>query len=134
MQKIKFIFKLLLAIATLFFTYIYISSIYVLPWEKQEAIEATIEMGGLDELPQGIKNLSIKKRGSIFTRQYIIEFELDNAKEIDNWIKRSKRLKDNIPKIKGNTKTFEIYPGENDSYGGEVEINDNKIRIDMSWS
>lgn len=106
----------------------------MLPWKKKEAIQATLEMGGLNELPNGIKNLQIDKRGSTFTRQFIIEFELDDSKKIDDWIKKSKRLKDNVPKIKGNIKVYEIYPGENDSYGGKVEIKDKKVRIDMSWS
>ena len=102
--------------------------------EKNGAIQATLEMGGLNELPSGIKNMQIDKRGSIFTRQFIIEFEFEDSNKIDNWIKQSKRLKDNVPKIKDKTKTYEIYPGENDAFGGKVEIQDKKVRIDMSWS
>lgn len=134
MRIIKILIGSIIGIFILFLTYIYISNTYVLPWEKKEVIRATLEMGGLNELPRGIKNLKIDKRGSIFTRQFIIEFEFKDSKKIDNWIKQSKRLKDNIPKIKGNTKTYEIYPGENDAYGGKVEIQDKKVRIDMSWS
>ena len=134
MRIIKILIGLIIGVFILFLTYIYISNAYVLPWEKKEAIQATLEMGGLNELPSGIKNLQIDKRGSIFTRQFIIEFEFEDSKNIDNWIKQSKRLKDNVPKIKDNTKTYEIYPGENDAYGGKVEIKDKKVRIDMSWS
>ena len=82
----KIIFKLLIAVFTLLTVYIYVSNVYVLPWEKEEAIQATLDMGGLNKLPEGIKNLTIEKSGSFFTRQYIIEFELDDVKKIDNWI------------------------------------------------
>ncbi|WP_055435206.1 hypothetical protein [Lacinutrix algicola] len=134
MRIIKILIGLLVGVFILFLAYIYISNAYVLPWEKKEVIQATLEMGGLNELPSGIKNLQIDKRGSIFTRQFIIEFEFEDSKEIDNWIKQSKRLKNNVPKIKDNVKTYEIFPGENDAYGGKVEIQDKKVRIDMSWS
>lgn len=134
MRIIKILIGLFVGVFILFLAYIYISNAYVLPWEKKEAIQATLEMGGLNELPSGIKNLQIDKRGSIFTRQFIIEFEFEDSKEIDNWIKQSKRLKNNVPKIKDNIKTYEIFPGENDAYGGKVEIQDKKVRIDMSWS
>lgn len=128
------IIKTLIGIFILFLTYIYISNAYVFPWEKKEAIQATLEMGGLNKLPHGIKNLQIEKRGSIFTRQFIIEFEFENSTKINDWIKQSKRLKDNVPNIKDNTKTYQIYPGENGAYGGKVEILDKKVRINMSWS
>ena len=134
MRIIKILIGSLIGIFILFLTYVYISNAYVFPWEKNEAIQATLEMGGLHELPNGIKNLQIDKRGSIFTRQYIIEFDFEDSKKIDDWINKSKRLKDNVPKIKNNTKTYEIYPGENDAYGGKVEIQDKKVRIDISWS
>ncbi|MCH2032275.1 MAG: hypothetical protein MK202_02050 [Tenacibaculum sp.] len=134
MKIIKTLILSLIGAFLLFLTYILISNAYVLPWKKKEAIQATLDIGGLNELPSGIKNLQIDKRGSFFTRQFIIEFEFEDSKIIDNWIKHSKRLKNNIPKIKGDIKTYEIYPGENDAYGGKVEIQDKKIRIDMSWS
>ncbi|WP_179007485.1 hypothetical protein [Winogradskyella forsetii] len=134
MRIIKTLIGLLAGVFILFLAFIYISNAYVLPWEKEEAIQATLEMGGLNELPSGIKNLQIDKRGTIFTRQFIIELEFEDSKEIDNWIKQSKRLKNNVPKIKDNIKTYEIFPGENDAYGGKVEIQDKKVRIDMSWS
>jgi len=134
MRIIKIVIGLLFGVFTLLLIYVYISNAYVLPWEKEEAIQTTLEMGGLDELPSEIKNLKIDKRGSIFTRQFIIEFELNDSMKMKNWIKQSKRLKDNIPKTNDNSRIYEIYPGENNSYGGDVEIQDKKVRINMSWS
>ena len=103
----------------------YFSNI-VFPWQREESIKATIEMGGLSQLPKNIENVEIDKRGSMFTRQFIIEFD-SNAIEIQKWIQNSKRLKNNIPKIKGQTKVYEIYPGEDGAMGGKVEINNNKV-------
>ncbi|PPK97085.1 hypothetical protein LY01_00912 [Nonlabens xylanidelens] len=119
---------------TLLAAYIYISETTVLPWEKDEVIQLTLDWGGLDKLPKGTKNLEIEKHGSIFTRQFIIGFEIDNPLEIEKWIQNSKRLRDNIPKNQGDIKIYEIYPGEKKSIGGKVKIKNNKIEIDMSWS
>lgn len=105
----------------------------VFPWQREEAIEATIEMGGLSTLPKNIENVEIEKRGSMFTRQFIIEFDSDTI-DIQKWIKNSKRLKNVIPKIKRHTKVYEIYPGENGAMGGKVEIENNKVSINMSWN
>ncbi|CAM4018253.1 hypothetical protein FLAN108750_05440 [Flavobacterium antarcticum] len=105
----------------------------VFPWQREESIEATIEMGGLSQLPKNIENVEIEKRGSTFTRQYIIEFD-SNQIEIQRWIENSKRLKNAIPKFKGKTKVYEIYPGENGAMGGKVEIKNNRVLINMSWS
>lgn len=134
MRIVKTILGILIGLFTLLVIYIYISNSYVLPWEKKEAIQTTLKMGGLNQLPNGINNVKIEKRGSIFTRQFIIEFNYEDSKQIDDWIRQSKRLKDNVPKIKRNAKVFEIYPGEINSYGGKVEIRDKKVRINMSWS
>ncbi|MCA0133764.1 hypothetical protein [Winogradskyella alexanderae] len=123
-----------MAVFSLVIIWFYVSNTYVLPWEKKEVIQTTLEWGGLNDLPNEIQNLKLDKKGSMFTRQFIIEFEVDDSNKISDWIKKSKRLKNNIPKLKGNTKIYEIYPGENDSYGGRVEIEGKKVKIDMSWS
>lgn len=134
MKIIKIAIGCLVSCFTLLVTYIYISNSYVLPWEKEEVIQTTLEWGGLAGLPSEIENLNIEKKGSLFTRQFIIEFEINDSNELNEWIKQSKRLKNNLPKIKDNKKVYEIYPGENNAMGGKVEIEDTQVRIDMSWS
>ncbi|CAL2104435.1 conserved protein of unknown function [Tenacibaculum sp. 190130A14a] len=132
------IFKtILLTLATAFtciILFFFISNSYVLPWEKDEVIETTLAWGGLHDLPKEIKNLKINKKGSPFTRQFIIEFEVNQPEQITNWIDKSKRLKNNTAKINQHKKVFEIYPGEEGANGGTVEIIDTKVRINMSWS
>ena len=128
------IMKVFIVSFTLILCYFYISNSYVFPWEKQNVIETTLEWGRLNKLPNEIKNLTIEKRGNPFTRQFIIDFEVNDPNEIDLWIKQSKRLKDNFPKIKGNVKIYEVYPGEQKSIGGTVKIQGEKVRINMSWS
>jgi len=105
----------------------------VFPWERKESIQQAIEMGGLSELPIDAENVEIERRGSAFTRQYIIEFNSSEA-EIEKWIEKSKRLKNNIPKSKGKTKVYEIYPEEKEALGGKVKIEKDKVTINMSWS
>ncbi|MCF2875632.1 MULTISPECIES: hypothetical protein [unclassified Tenacibaculum] len=126
--------KVFIVSFTLILCHFYISNSYVFPWEKQNVIQTTLEWGGLYKLPSEIKNLTIEKRGNPFTRQFIIEFEVNDPNEIDLWIKQSKRLKDNFPKINSNVKIYEVYPGEQKSIDGTVEIQGEKVKINMSWS
>lgn len=113
--------------------YLYFFTSYVFPWEKEVAIQATLDWGGLAKLPDSAQNLKISKEGSMFTRTFIIEFTT-NKKEIENWIFNSKRLKNNSPNIEGKTKIYEVYPGEVNSFGGKVKIDGNNVSIKMSWS
>lgn len=133
-MKLKTVLKILSVIPFMVITYFFISNSYVLLWEKEDVIQTTLDWGGLTELPDNIENLRIDKKGSMFTRQFIIEFEVDDLNKIDDWIKKSQRLKSNQPKLKDKVKTFEIYPGEDGASGGKVQIEGNKVRIDMSWS
>ncbi|WP_299109404.1 hypothetical protein [uncultured Tenacibaculum sp.] len=134
MKLFKTIFLTLVTCFACLILFFFISNSYVLPWEKEEAIETTIKWGGLNELPKDIKNLKIDKRGSIFTRQFIIEFEVNHLEQINYWIHKSKRLKDNTPTIDKGKKIFLIYPGEQGANGGKVEIHDKEVKINMSWS
>ena len=117
----------------LVFGYLNFFSSIVFPWQKAEAIKTTLIWGGLAELPKEAENLNIEKSGSMFTRTFTIEFKAEQ-KKIENWILNSKRLKESKPKVKGVNKTYEIYPGENESLGGKVSIEKGKVTIRMSWS
>jgi hypothetical protein len=130
-QTIKILASILFAV--LAYAYLNFFSSFVFPWQKAEAIKTTLNWGGLAELPKELENLSVEKSGSMFTRTFIIEFNA-NQREIENWILNSKRLKANKPKIEGENETYEIYPGENESLGGKVNIEKGKVTIKMSWS
>jgi hypothetical protein len=129
--KFKIIGSLL--IAFLFFAYLNFFSSFVFPWQKTEAIQTTLNWGGLAELPKETENLTVEKYGSIFSRSFKIQFKA-NQTEIESWILKSKRLKNNSPKRKGNHKTFDIYPGEDESFGGNVTVEKGMVTIRMSWS
>ncbi|MFD1605068.1 hypothetical protein ACFSJW_00580 [Flavobacterium artemisiae] len=108
-------------------------STLVMPWQKEEVIKTTLLWGGLDKLPKNAEFTNMEKRGSMFTRQFIIEFT-SKREDIEKWKSLSKRLKNKIPKIKANTEIFEIYPGEDGAMGGKVEITGNNVKINISWS
>jgi len=132
LKKIVITIVLLAAIVVLIVVVEYFST-YVFPWHRESAIKATIEIGGLSKLPYDLNNLEIEKYGGMFTRQFIIKFH-SSKEEIQNWINKSKRLKSATPKSNGLKKTYEIYPGENGTFGGKVEIQGNDVLIDMSSS
>lgn len=117
----------------MFCVYINYFSSFVMPWQKEDAIKCALSWGQLEKLPQNAEIIDMEKRGSIFTRQFIIEFESSES-EIKKWMLRSKGFKNVIPKTLKNTKTYEIHPKELESYGGKVEITGNKVLINMSWS
>ncbi|MEW5677219.1 hypothetical protein ABGT15_12970 [Flavobacterium enshiense] len=115
------------------FVYLNYFSSYVFPWQKEDAIQTTLNWGGLAKLPNNIENLKVQKEGTLFTRTFIIEFST-NKNEVENWIANSKRLKSNIPKLRRKNKIYDVYPGENESFGGTVKIEGNNVSIKMSWS
>jgi hypothetical protein len=133
MRISKFKIFLILVLFVMVSVYLNYFSTFVMPWQKKEVIETTLFWGGLNELPKNAEFINMEKRGSMFTRQFIIEFTSDKE-DITNWKNQSKRLKNKIPKIKSKTEIFEIHPGENGAYEGKVEIEGNKVKINISWS
>lgn len=131
----KIILKFSILIFAVFITLIYLNffSNIVFPWKKSDAIETSLNWGGLSNLPSSIEKIKVEQKGSMFTRQFIVKFYSDQ-REIQNWITNSKRLKSNVPKINNKTKIYEIYPGENGAIGGKVEIEGTKVLINMSWN
>ncbi|MCX5685541.1 MAG: hypothetical protein NT049_17935 [Planctomycetota bacterium] len=72
--------------------YTYFANI-VLPWHRQEAINATCDMGGLAPFPDSATVLSVITRGNLFTREFEISFRAPAA-DIKAWISQSPRLRD----------------------------------------
>ena len=122
----------LLFITSVLIIYLFIFSNIVFPWQKDEAIKTTIEWSGLTELPVQKENIKITKKGSVFTRQYILEFTA-STKEIENWIKKNKKLNKIQPRERNTTKTY-VISGEKGATGGTIKIKDNLVIINMSWS
>lgn len=123
----------ILFLCGIFSLYLNYFSSFVMPWQKEDAIKCALTWGQLEKLPKNAEIISMEKRGSIFTRQFIIEFESSES-EIKKWMQESKGFQNNIPEIKENTKIYEIHPKSLQSYGGRVEITGNKVLINMSWS
>lgn len=105
----------------------------VFPWNRDKAIETALKWGGLEKLPEKIDLIKVEKKGSIFTRQFIVEFSSEDA-EIKKWINKSKTLKNNNPILKNKRTIYNIIPGEEGALGGKVEIVKNKVLINISWS
>jgi len=124
---------ILLILLGAIYIYIGLFSAYVFPWDKEEALNTTLEWGGLAPLPVPLRDMDIEKKGSPFTREFIIDFKT-TENQLKDWIKNSKRLKNNIPKLQGSQKTYDIRPGEEGSFGGNVKIEGNTVTIKMSWS
>lgn len=99
---------------------------------EKNAIETTLDWAGISQLPVNNEDISIEKRGSTFSRQFILNFETSN-KNIEDWIERETVFKNINPIQKNNSKTYNI-KGKNGSFGGQIIIENRKVLINMSWS
>ncbi|MDH5608699.1 MAG: hypothetical protein OEY56_04410 [Cyclobacteriaceae bacterium] len=106
----------------------------VMPWDRAHAIDAALEWGGLNELPENADIISVDTEGSMFTREFIIEFNC-GQKELDLWIQQSGLNKLSPEKDENGIKVYRV-PGQKGSIGGlvYVDINKGNVIIDMSWS
>ena len=104
----------------------------VMPWDRADAIESAMESDGLHELPESADNVSVDTEGSLFTRDFIIEFNC-NKNDLDNWIRKSNLDKLTPTKDENGVEVYQV-PGQNGAIGGHVYIDKNKVTIDMSWS
>lgn len=112
--------------------FIYYTSDYVLPWDRVEVINTVQTWGGLSDLPKNATNFEYKKEGTMFTREFTVEFDAPKS-EIENWILKSKGLQQKRAVIFQGTEIFEVRGYEN-SMGGKVYIKDNHVKINMMWS
>ena len=131
MSKIKVVVLSLISIFIIGISLFYFSN-FVFPWEKKNVIETTLDWAGISQLPVNNEDISIEKRGSIFSRQFILNFETSN-KNIEDWIERETVFKNINPIQKNNSKTYNI-KGKNGSFGGQIIIENRKVLINMSWS
>lgn len=106
-----------------------------MPWNKHKAIITTLSWGGLSPLPESSVDIKVWKKGSVFSRQFIIEFTTDKN-SIDKWLNGNLKLKNIKPIIDSSSIKYDIHPGENGSIGGFITIDkkQNRVTIDMSWS
>ena len=63
------------------FVYINYLSNVVMPWQKEEIINTTLSWSGLNKFPEKAKIIDIQKKGSLFSRQFVNEFNVQK-KEI----------------------------------------------------
>jgi hypothetical protein len=131
-------FKSILLIIFTSITLLIIASVStdrVFPWNESEAIKTAISWSGLTSLPSNSDHLKVWKKGSAFSREFIIKFHSD-AESIRTWIHANPRLDNNNPINLGAIKKYEIRPGENGAIGGDVTIDSlsNQVTIDISWS
>jgi hypothetical protein len=107
----------------------------VMPWNKTEAIETALSWGGLANIPNSALNIIVDTEGSMFTREFIIEFNCE-CDDIEEWISQSPGLKNINPAIEDHGILIYQVPGKEGAIGGIVTIDKNKgkVTIDMSWS
>jgi hypothetical protein len=107
----------------------------VMPWQRADAIDAALEWGDLAELPDNADDISVDTEGSMFTREFIVEFTSDK-KTIEEWILKSNGLRTaDFHKGDDGVVSYQV-DGHEGSIGGTVTIDkgNGRVIIDMSWS
>lgn len=127
--------KRLLLFISIFFIGISVPlfSNYVFPWQKQTAIETTLIWAGISKFPASNDQIIVTKKGTLFTRQFLLEFET-STENIDRWIKTEIAFKKVSSVEKDNERIYNFHPGKKGSIGGTIRIQNNKVLIKMSWS
>ena len=130
-KKVFILFSLVSILILLCYTLLF--SNYVFPWQKKNAIETTLVWSGIVSLPVNYDEVTVTQEGSVFTRQFVLEFET-SKENIEKWVKTDKGFKNVSFTTKYNRTIYDFHPGKESSYGGTVTIQNNKVLINMSWS
>lgn len=107
----------------------------VMPWSKSNAIETAFSWGGLGNLPANATDVAVEKKGTAFSREFIVTFKCNNN-DINGWILKSPGMANVISKDISSGKTRYHIPGKNGAIGGTVIIDrpNRTVVVDMSWS
>lgn len=106
----------------------------VMPWQRAEIIETALTWGGLKELPAKAEVISVETKGSMFSREFIIEFECERQ-SLENWMDEN-GLDNPVPtEAEDGLRVYQV-AGHEGAIGGKVlvDLEKGKVVIDMSWS
>ncbi len=98
------------------------------------AIEATKEWARLNDFPATATNLTVETEGSMFTREFTIQFDAPLS-DIQIWLNESPGTKDVVPTINGNTGKYSIEPGGG-ALHAELDLDESTghVTINAYWS
>jgi len=98
------------------------------------ALEATKEWAQLNEFPETAKNLNVKTQGSMFTREFTVEFDAPIA-DIEKWLRDSPGPKNVTPTTNGSIRHYDIDPGGGAQHA-ELELDESTghVKINTYWS
>ena len=106
------------------------------PENRSSAIQATCEWARLNPLPVQDEEVNVTTKGSMFTREFIIEFEAP-ADRILQWLKESPGTAAAFSSSKGHAQDthLEITPGGGAVFA-EITVSQNgrHIRVRAYWS
>jgi hypothetical protein len=88
----------------------------VMPWQRADAIDAAVTWGGLAQLPDDADDISVRTKGSMFTREFILKFHC-SPETVDEWISKSRGMKNAEVKTLTGVTFYEIHRGYEKSIG-----------------
>ena len=98
------------------------------------ALEATKEWARLNDFPTTAANLTVESEGSMFGREFTVEFDAPLA-DIETWLNESPGTKSVTPSVNGKIRKYAIEPGGGAQHA-ELELDENSghVRINTYWS
>lgn len=98
------------------------------------ALKVTRKWARLNEFPTTAKNLNVQTQGSIFTREFTVEFSAPLA-DIEQWLSESPGTENVVPTIEGKIRIYKIAPGDGAQHA-ELELDESSghVKINTYWS
>lgn len=105
------------------------------PINQRSALTAALDWARLTPLPNTATNLVITPKGSMFTREFIIEFTAPSV-DVEKWLSKSSGTRGVKPTIQSNgRRVFNIKPGGGAQFA-EVIVSSagTTVKIHTYWS
>ncbi len=104
-------------------------------FSNAQGLKITREWARLAPYPEGVRRFNVRVTGSMFTRQFKVDFELPRP-EIDAWLAACPGIQDAKVDQRGRgLKHYEIKPGGGAQHA-EMTVNEEKctVSINVYWS
>jgi hypothetical protein len=102
-------------------------------WERSSAIDTALSWSLMNSIPTGTKNVEVHQKGSMFSREFVVTFELP-ADQLEQWLKQSPGTKGVTATVDGLWEIYQIRGSQ--AQFAEVRVNrkTGQIRIRTYWS
>jgi hypothetical protein len=105
------------------------------PLNRESVVSATREWARLDPFPSSTRNMRLETTGSLFSREFAVEFDAPKA-DVQKWLSSSPGTSESTPLHQADgSLRFEIKPGGGAQFASIIVSRDGThVRIRAYWS